>query len=66
MKTNEGVFDRVARIFIGYMILSAFFLIDSDWRWLTLAGFAPVITGLWGYCPAYAPFGISTCRVKSA
>ena len=61
MKTNEGVFDRVVRITIGYLLLSSFFLIDGNLKWLTLVGIAPIVTGLIGWCPAYVPFGISTC-----
>lgn len=61
MTVNEGVFDRVARITIGFLLLSSFFLIDGNAKWLTLIGIAPMVTGLIGWCPAYAPFGISTC-----
>jgi len=38
MKTNEGITDRVIRMTAGYLILSAFFLIDGNARWLTLVG----------------------------
>ena len=62
MKSNVGVFDRVVRIFAGYMILSAFFLIDGDARWFTLIGVLPLVTGLAGSCPAYVPLGIDTRR----
>jgi len=65
MSVNEGVFDRVVRITAGYLLVSSFFLIDSDWRWLTLLGVLPVLSGLAGRCPAYVPFGISTCARRS-
>jgi len=26
----------------------------------------PLLTGLIGWCPAYLPFGIKTCKTKSA
>lgn len=61
MKANMGVLDRTTRILVGYLLLSAFFLIDGELRWLTLLGIVPIVTGLWGHCPAYVPFGISTC-----
>ena len=66
MKPNVGVFDRVVRIFAGYMILSAFFLIDGNARWLTLVGIVPLVTGLVGSCPAYVPLGIDTRRSSIA
>ena len=61
MTLNEGVFDRVVRITAGYLLLSSFFLIDGDLKWLTLIGIAPLLTGIAGWCPAYVPFGINTC-----
>jgi Protein of unknown function (DUF2892) len=27
-------------------------------------GVVPLATGLMGWCPAYLPFGISSCKVK--
>jgi hypothetical protein len=65
MKLNEGLFDRVARITIGYLLLSSFFLLDGNVKWLTLIGILPLATGLTGWCPAYAPFGFSTCARRS-
>ena len=64
MTVNEGVFDRVVRIALGYLLLSSFFLIDGNLKWLTLAGIAPIVTGLTGWCPAYVPFKFSTCKPR--
>ena len=60
MKTNEGITDRVLRMTAGYFILSAFFLVDGNARWLTLIGFVPLLSGLFGYCPLYTALGIKT------
>ena len=60
MRTNEGVLDRVVRIVAGFLLVSSFFLIDGNLKWLTLIGFAPMITGLVGWCPAYRLLGIHT------
>ena len=60
MKTNEGITDRVLRMAAGYLILSAFFLIEGDARWFTLIGFVPLLTGLFGYCPLYSALGLRT------
>lgn len=61
MKANEGITDRVVRITAGYLILSLFFLLDGNARWLALLGVVPLVTGLAGYCPAYALLGLRTC-----
>ena len=60
MTLNEGITDRVVRMAAGYLIVSAFFLIDSDARWFTLIGFAPLLSGLFGYCPVYSLLGVKT------
>ena len=65
MTVNEGVFDRVVRITAGYLLLSAFFLVDGNLKWLTLFGVAPLLSGMLGWCPAYVPFGFSTCARRS-
>jgi hypothetical protein len=65
MTVNEGVFDRVVRITVGYLVLCSFFLIDGNLKWLALIGIAPLVTGLLGRCPAYLPFGFSTCARRS-
>lgn len=64
MKINEGVTDRVIRMTAGYLILSAFFLIEGNARWLALFGFVPLLTGLVGNCPAYTLLGVKTCEAE--
>lgn len=64
MKANEGIADRVIRIAAGFLILSMFFVVDGNARWLALIGFVPLLTGLLGYCPVYSLFGISTCPME--
>ncbi|MBL8536182.1 MAG: DUF2892 domain-containing protein [Hyphomonadaceae bacterium] len=62
MKTNEGAVDRVLRVIVGAGVLSlAFVGPQTPWAYL---GAIPLITGLVGFCPAYALFGINTCGVK--
>jgi hypothetical protein len=61
MPTNEGAFDRIIRVIVGFAIISLVFVgPQSPWGWL---GLVPLITGLVGFCPAYALFGVSTCGV---
>ncbi len=64
MRVNEGTLDRVLRVVAGVGILSlAFIGPQTPWGYL---GLIPLITGLVGYCPAYALLGISTCPAKKA
>jgi len=63
MKQNIGATDKLIRIVVGLIIilLGVFGVID----WWGLIGLIPIITALVGHCPAYVPFGISTCKVKT-
>ncbi len=62
MRTNEGNVDRVLRVVVGAGVLSlAFIGPQTSWGYL---GVIPLLTGLVGYCPVYALFGISTCPAK--
>ena len=60
MRANIGGIDRAVRIVAGLLILSLLFFIDSPNRWWALLGFAPLMTGLVAWCPAYLPFGLRT------
>jgi len=60
MKQNIGNGERAVRIIAGAGILSlAFVGPQSPWAFL---GIIPLATGLVGWCPPYALFGISTCK----
>jgi hypothetical protein len=61
MKLNVGGIDRVLRIVAGVALLALVFVLDGGARWLGLLGLVPLATGLAGFCPAYALFGLSTC-----
>jgi hypothetical protein len=59
MVPNVGGIDRVARIAGGLVLLSLVFIgPQTPWGWI---GIVPLSTGLAGWCPAYVPFGISSC-----
>ena len=64
MNKNVGGIDRVIRILLGIIVLSLFFVLEGNLRWWALAGLVPLMAGLIGWCPAYLPFGISTCSTK--
>lgn len=61
MVRNVGGLDRVVRIVAGLMLLSLFLALDGGARYLGLIGLVPLATGLLRWCPAYIPFGITTC-----
>lgn len=61
MKTNVGFIDRVLRAIVGSTILGAGYYFQSWWG---LIGLVPLLTAAFGFCPAYLPFGLNTCRLK--
>ncbi|MDD4052729.1 MAG: DUF2892 domain-containing protein [candidate division Zixibacteria bacterium] len=64
MKKNIGAADRVIRIILGLFILSLMFWgPKSLWG---LLGLLPLLTAVISWCPAYVPFGITTCKRKQA
>jgi hypothetical protein len=59
MKCNVGKVDSLVRVFVGLAII----LIGMYYQnWWGALGLLPVLTGILGWCPAYIPFGVSTCR----
>jgi len=62
MNSNVGSIDRVVRVVLGIAICAAGFYFHN---WFGLVGLLPLLTGLSGRCPAYLPFGISTCRTQT-
>ena len=61
MKPNVGGIDRILRIIAGIAILGAGFYFNSWWG---LVGIGPLLTATFRFCPAYLPFGLSTCHAK--
>lgn len=62
MPKNEGLIDRVARMFLGVALLSIVFVgPQTPWGYV---GLIPLLTGLVGYCPLYSLLGIRTCKAK--
>lgn len=59
MKKNMGTADRIIRIILGIIIGITGIYFQSWWG---LVAVIPIATALIGWCPAYAPFGLSTCR----
>ena len=63
MTTNIHKIERVVRVLAGGTLASMAFWGPTN-MWFLL-GLIPLATGLIGWCPPYALFGISTCGTKS-
>ena len=62
MKANVGSIDRAIRIVFGVsLILATISGLLGVWGWI---GIVPLATGTFRFCPAYLPFGLSTCKMK--
>ena len=59
MKCNVGGADRMIRIVAGVVIILLGFYFQSWWG---AVGIVPILTGALRWCPAYVPFGFSTCE----
>ena len=62
MEKNVGGIDRVVRVIVGLGLLTLIFVLEGSSRWWGLIGFVPLATAALGWCPAYLPFGIKTCK----
>jgi hypothetical protein len=65
-KTNVGSIDRVLRVAVGAALLLWFFVDQGGgfWHYAKLIGIVPILTGIFGTCPAYSLLGLSTCPLK--
>jgi hypothetical protein len=61
MKKNVGGIDRIMRILLGLLLLFVGYFYQSWWG---LIGLVPLGTAALGWCPAYLPFGWSSCKNK--
>ncbi|WP_446009075.1 YgaP family membrane protein [Candidatus Electrothrix sp.] len=59
MKCNVGKSDRIVRVILGIGIIAVGFYFQSWWGAI---GALPIFTAAIGWCPAYLPFGLSTCK----
>jgi hypothetical protein len=61
MNCNVGGIDRALRIIVGIALLSLVFVgPQTVWGWI---GVVPLLTGIFGFCPAYTLLGIKTCKI---
>lgn len=62
MVKNVGGTDRIIRVILGVAIILIGIYYQSWWG---VIGIVPLFTAAINWCPAYLPFGISTCKTKS-
>ena len=64
MTENVGTFDRIARRRpwprAHRLPHSATLAPGTGWNWVGWIGVVPILTALFGTCPAYSLFGLST------
>lgn len=62
-KHNVGRLDRVVRFISAAVIALVGLFWVSGWVGIVMVAIALLllVTGVVGFCPAYVPFGISTC-----
>jgi hypothetical protein len=62
MNKNVGGIDRILRIVVGLVLIGLTLAgIIGMWGWI---GVVPLATAAIGWCPAYLPFGIKTCKTN--
>jgi hypothetical protein len=64
MAGNVGGIDRIARLAIGGGLIYWAMTPTGPMLEAGIPGFIILLTGLIGWCPAYLPFGLKTCKVK--
>ena len=65
MKANMGTVDRLVRLIVAVAIAGLYFTGAIGGTLAVVLGIVAVVfalTSVVGLCPAYLPFGISTCR----
>ena len=69
MSPNVGTLDRILRIILGVALIAFAIPLgfpQTGWNWLGWIGVMPILTALFGTCPAYSLFGLSTCATSGS
>jgi hypothetical protein len=67
MKMNMGTIDRIIRLTAVVIIAALYFAGQLSGTLAIVLGIVAVAflaTSLIGWCPAYMPFGITTCKTE--
>jgi sulfite exporter TauE/SafE len=68
MIANVGTFDRIARIIAGTALIAfalGYIFPATGWNWIGWVGVVPILTAVFGTCPAYTMLGLSTCPTRA-
>jgi hypothetical protein len=60
---NVGRFDRLMRVVVGAVLIAYAIPLgfpQTGWNWVGWNGVVPLLTAVFGVCPGYSLFGIST------
>jgi sulfite exporter TauE/SafE len=63
MPVNVGTVDRILRVIVGLVLIAfalGYIAPGTSWSWVGWIGVVPILTALFGTCPAYSLFGMST------
>jgi hypothetical protein len=58
-----GRFDRLMRVVVGAVLIAYAIPLgfpQTGWNWVGWIGVVPLLTAVFGVCPGYSLFGIST------
>jgi len=69
MAANVGGADKAIRIVVGIGLLAAGLFHVATGSWAIAAyvlGTIALVTGLFGFCPAWAIFRVNTCSARHA
>jgi len=69
MNVNVGMIDRIVRIVVGVLLIAYAIPIgfpSTGWNWVGWIGVVPLLTAVFGYCPAYTLLGVNTCPAAQA
>ncbi len=61
MKQNVGGIDRILRLVVGLGLVGWGVYAQNWWGAI---GVVPLFTAAIGWCPAYLPLGISSCKTE--
>ena len=61
MKQNVGNIDRALRLVAGLAVIAWGIFAQN---WFGAIGLVLLLTAAIGWCPAYLPFGLSTCKLQ--
>ncbi len=69
MAMNVGTIDRIARVILGLALIAfalGYIMPGTGWNSFGWIGIVPILTAVFGTCPAYSIIGVSTCPMRKA